>query len=250
MRSSLTLSARHAAPLVLFPLAAFFAYAASLGCGSDDDTSAAAPDAGLDAAHDGSVTGDDAADGSYPPPSTVTACQLDIQGDDPVELCTQKTVLQAWMAGARLSTGVAAAWSTTTGLPVADGGGVGVDGRDVHAELAYGAAIANYHLAASCYGDTTITTQLDADLLALEPTILADFAPGAQASAEYAGDTYFHLRRVAAGLRYMNQTGDGDAVDAVAEAFGAAIAQKYFLDRGAEVAILPDAGAGHGRRRR
>jgi hypothetical protein len=241
MRSLLRLSLRYAAPLVLFPLAALIAYAPSLGCGSSDDTSTddttdAGPDAVAEQQSDGNVLGTGPVDADVEDASVV--CQLDDQGDDPVALCTQKTVLQAWKAGARLTSGVSAAWSVSTGLPVADGGALV---RDVHAELAYGAAIANYHLAATCYGDTTITFKLDADLLALEPTILADFAT---LPAEYAGDTYFHLRRVAAGLRYMNQASDGDAVDAIAEAYGAAIAQKYFLDRGAEVPVVGDAGTG------
>ncbi len=240
MRSSLRLSLRYAAAIVLFPLAAFVAYAPSLGCGSSDDTNTdgtadAGPDAAGDDDFDGNVLGSSPTDADFEPDASVV-CQLDDQGDDPVALCTQKIVLQAWKAGARLTTGVSAAWSVSTGLPVADGGALV---RDVHAELAYGAAIANYHLAATCYGDTTLTSKLDADLLALEPTILADFAA---LPAEYAGDTYFHLRRVAAGLRYMNQGSDGDAVDAIAEAYGAAIAQKYFLDRGAELPVVGDAG--------
>ncbi len=234
MRSSLSSALRYLAPLVLLPTAAGIAYAPSLGCSSSDSAPAPSADAGADAAPDAD-TGDDDDDDAGPNEAAVV-CSL--SSGDPVALCTQKIVLSAWKAGARLTTGVAAAWSATTGLPVAADGGALV--HDLHADVAYGAAIANYHLASFCYGDQTLIGVLDADLYALQPTILADFAV---LPAEYTGDTYFHLRSVAGGLRDQNYVPEGDSVDVIAEAYGAAISSAFFNDLGPSP-ILGDAGAG------
>lgn len=150
-----------------------------------------------------------------PDAEAVVQCTID-NGGDPVGLCVQKFVLTAQHDAAFLpGVGVASRWDATTFIPATDDAGTVVhDPRD---DLAYAAALARYHASSKLYGDTEMTTQFDADLLALVPVLKAEFATPGESCA---GESYRHLRQVAAGLHYLNKAEDADAINVMADSCG------------------------------
>lgn len=178
------------------------------------------------------------------PDANVPRCTL-AGGRDPVALCTQKAVLGAMHSHAfSAKSGVASGWSPVTGL--ADEGDGGVRLRVWTDDVGYAAAAALYHTSAGVYGDGQLTPTLDSDLAALVPMLEADLTP---LPDEYSGEPYQRLRVAAAGLRTTNHVTDGDAIDALADAYGRAIHATYFFavnasprDAGGDGASVLDSG--------
>jgi hypothetical protein len=176
----------------------------------------------------------------------VTHCSLG-DGSDPVALCTQKTVLKAMHGKAfDAKAGVATSWSPTTGLAdVSDGGArlhVWTD------DVGYGSAIAAYLASAAEYGDTQITAALEADLTALVPIVEKELTPLPDG---YSGEPYQRLQAMAGGLRTIDDVSDGNAIGAIADAYGRAAYTSYFFslasaacDAGADASVKGDAGHG------
>jgi hypothetical protein len=198
-------------------------------------------------APDASPEADAAADTTSPPQpdvgpadSTVANCMLSSNaGTDPVALCIQKKALEALHTSAfDPKKGVATSWSSLTGLPDVDGGVALHTWQD---DVAYAAACALYSADALPYGDNTFTPTADADLLLLGPMIEKDLAT---IPAQYEGDDYRRLRTAASGLLVINDQMDGNAVNALADAYGRQIFTKYFYKLAAPPA--PDGGADGG----
>lgn len=172
------------------------------------------------------------------PPDTgpTVRCKLD-NGTDPVALCIQKVVLSAEHHAAFDAVhGVAQSWDAATLLPDTDASHVVLhDARD---DAAYAASVARYHQSAQTYGDDEITGQLDADLVALVPRLEAELTPP---PAAYAGELYLDLRHASGGLRYLNRDDLAKGVDTLAEAYGRAVFDTFFVS-------VPsgDGGAGDG----
>jgi hypothetical protein len=225
-------------------LCAAAAAALAWACGGGNDHSPlAASDAGADS------TGDDAqGDVQQPPPfdsGPTQSCHLQ-DGTDPVALCTEKQVLKYELVGAYTKgQGVAPSWDSATGQP-----------GSPHAwqdDVGFASSIASYHCSAAYYGDTELTPQLDAALVDLAQVIQRELP---QAPDGYDGEIYFRLRNAAAGLFYVNDDADAQAIAALADAFGRNLQTRYAQtvtwtaggsgagDAGAGDAAAADAGAG------
>jgi len=193
----------------------------AVSCGT---TGAGSADAGFDAPVDSSLEAPGFGEIGPSPDGSISSCTLN-NGSDPVALCTQKIVLAAMHAHAfDPKAGIASSWSPTTGA--AD---VGDAGTRLHAwtdDVGYAAASALYHTSSAVYGDTQLTPVLDNDLIALVPLLESELTP---LPASYAGEPYLRLRLAAGGLRTINDLTDGNAVDALADAYGRAIYTKYFF---------------------
>jgi hypothetical protein len=171
-----------------------------------------------------------------PDAGLTASCTLD-NGTDPVGLCIQKVVLGAeHLAAFDAVRGLAQSWDSTTFAPDTDASHVVL--HDAHDDAAYAASVARYHQSAETYGDTELTGQLDADLIALAPTLTKELTP---APAEYAGELYRDLRDASGGLRYLNQNDLATSVDALAEAYGRAIFDAYYVTLAAGDAGVTDA---------
>jgi hypothetical protein len=158
-----------------------------------------------------------------PPPDAAARvhCALD-DGADPVALCTQKAVLRAIHDAAVGAAGVASGWDAKTfALERDDAGAVE---RPPRAALAYAAAVARYHASAGVYGDDEVTALLDADLVALAPSLAAAFASPAGAAAI---DAYADLRAASAALRLLNRDELAAPITAAAEAAGRAVHARF-----------------------
>jgi hypothetical protein len=171
-----------------------------------------------------------------PDAGTTAACTLD-NGTDPVGLCIQKLVLGAeHQAAFDAARGLAQSWDATTFAPDTDAMSLAL--HDPHDDAAYAASAARYHQSAVTYGDTELTGQLDADLIALAPTLATELTP---APAEYAGELYRDLRVAAGGLRYVDRDDLAASLDVVAEAYGRAIFDAHYAALAAEDGGVTDA---------
>ncbi len=187
------------------------------GCNGSLDT--ASGDAGADADAVAPATGD--ANSSLPPipgsDAAVVNCMV-TKGEDYISFCVQKQILLAEHAVFDPKVGLASSWNAKTGTPDADGGAVLHDVRD---DVAYGASLSLYEVSAEVYADTEIASSVvTPDLLALAPLVEAELAT---LPATYDGELYMRLRRFAAGLELIDDTKDGAAIDAIAQAYGEAI---------------------------
>jgi hypothetical protein len=177
-------------------------------------------------------------DGSVAPDSNVSRCALDDK-TDPVAFCTQKRALRALHDAAfDRARGVASGWDSTTGSPDANDSGALL--HDWHDDLGYAAAIALYLSNASLYGDDELNPTVTADLLALAPLIEQELA---NLPDEYGGEVYLHLRRAAGGARFVNDTSDGDKLDAIADAYAHNVTARYFVSLSSSSQAI-DAAAG------
>jgi hypothetical protein len=190
------------------------------------------------------ASGTSLAGGGSPDGGPSIRCTRD-NGSDPVGLCTQKLVLGAEDQVAFDPTrGLAQSWDATTEKPDVDAmNKVLHDPRD---DAAFGAAVARYAAAANLYGDNEITAQLQGDVVALQPTLVAELTPP---PAGYAGQLYFDLRATASGLRLVDRNDLADPVDAIADAYGRAIYDVSYVmlaggDGGATDAVLGVPAAG------
>ncbi len=180
------------------------------------------------------------------PDANVPHCTFG-DGTDPVALCTQKTVLTALHKHAFDSkAGVATSWSPTTGL--ADVGDAGARLHDWTDDVGYAAAASLYLTSAFAYGDIQLTPTLTTDLSALTSILEKELAP---LPAGYSGEPYQRLRVAAGGLRTINQLTDGNAIDAIADAYGRAAYSGYFFalaaaprDAGVDASGPTDGGKG------
>jgi hypothetical protein len=141
---------------------------------------------------------------------------------DPVSLCFQKQVIEFVHKSVVTPTGgVAASWDSTSLLPTSDGGTVLHDWRD---DAAFGSAIADYINYASKYGDNQISPDIYPVLAQIAIVLEGELAT---LPDEYDGEPYMHLRNVAAGLNFISDMTDATAIDAIADAYGRAIATTY-----------------------
>ncbi len=196
-------------------------------CGGDSVTDvpadAAVPDAS-DARADSPIT---------PPVDASTRhCTLD-NGSDPVALCIQKVILKNERRAAFVKAlGVAASWDSKTFVPDTNGG---MPLHDVHDDVAFAASISSYDLAARLYGDTEINADLDNVLVTMVTNIEMQLATP---PAEYGGDVYLQLRKIAGNLRYINENDHAKKIDAIAEPYGRAIYTTYSQAVGAGDSVL------------
>ena len=189
------------------------------------------PSPATDAGPDASLDAGTAQETSIPPPpgdASATSCTLNPTTNpgaavDFIDFCFQKQILLAEHKVFDPKAGIASSWSSSTGLPDSDGGAVG---RDVRDDVAYAASLATYAISAEVYGDTEIANGVvTPDLTALASIVQTKLAI---LPATYEGELYMRLRRFAAGLRSINDTIDGDKIDAIADAYGRAIYATYF----------------------
>jgi hypothetical protein len=185
----------------------------------------------------GGSGGGSGGDASPPPPDTgpTIRCTLD-NGTDPVGLCAQKLVLGTQHKVAfDPKRGVAQSWDATTS--VLDTGPGDAVLHDLHDDASYAASIARYHKSSGRYGDDEITGLLDADLVALVPILQAELAP---LPAEYAGELYADLRTAAGGLRVAEHNDLADPIDALADAYGRAVFDTFYVALAAGDGGAPD----------
>jgi len=211
---------------------------AFVACSSDGDSGVESPAPAQDAgAEDATYEWGWEASPPQPDAETVVQCTID-NGGDPVGLCVQKFVLTTQHDAAfRAGAGMASRWDATTYVPATDDAGAVLhDPRD---DAAYAAAMARYHASAKRYGDTEMTWQFDADLVALLPVVKAGFATPGEACT---GESYRHLRQMAGGLRTINKAEEADAIDALADGCGREIYEHRYHELPAGVADS-DAGA-------
>jgi hypothetical protein len=217
--------------------------------------SSAGPSAAEGGADTGSVvvvTPDAGGDeGGLPPIEASTSCTI-AKGIDFIDFCFQKKVIEAEHAVFDPAAGIASSWSSSTGKPDMDGGGVAHSYKD---DVAYAASLATYSISAQAYGDTELSGSIVApDLTALAPIVEAELAT---LPATYEGELYMRLRRFAQGLNSLGAVpdggGPGGAIDALADAYGRAIYTTYFhaidaaaTDAGSDAGddAGPEAGAG------
>ena len=206
---------------------------AQLGACSSSSPAAAPTDAG--GTPDVKVLPQPDSGGFVVPDAAVANCTLLNSGtaSDPVSLCLQKAILQAEHGVFSATTGTPTSWDLNTGLVNTDGG---VPLHDVTDDLAYGASLGLYAISSGEYGDTEFQAAATADMVALAALLQKETLP-----AGYDGRVYMRLRRLAQGLRVLNQGAAADSIDALAETYGKAIYSTYFHPL---TAVIPDAGSG------
>jgi hypothetical protein len=184
-------------------------------CGGDDN---AAPNGPPDAAPD--VTIDVPVDNySAPLDGTVVRCKLD-NGTDPVNLCLQKRMIESEHASALVpNVGVASSWNYATFAPdTADGGAQ--PAHDFHDDIGYGSELADYLYASQAYGDNEIAPLVSADIETIAHLLEGEVGTP---PAEYRGDTYLKLEKLAQALRTLDDVPEGDKIDGYADAYARGI---------------------------
>jgi hypothetical protein len=196
---------------------------ALVACGSDASNPAVTPSA--DAGSDVNDAATDPKSEHVPQEDSgpTIKCKLD-QGGDPVGLCEQKFVLQAWHDAAyKSAAGVAESWDSTTFVPDQDGqGNLLHDARD---DVAYGASLASYYQSAKVYGDNELDAMIAGDLKELVPLIDAELGT---LPDDYDGELYVNLRAMAGGVRARNDLDSASKLDAIADKYARAVFDVHY----------------------
>ena len=202
-----------ALPLGLLPFAPF-------ACSSDG----AAPATPLAEASTSDASDAEVADDTALPPldASTIHCTL-FDGTDPVGLCAQKVALRSMHSVFTDSSGVPSRWDAKTGIAEKDD--AGNTSHDPKDDIAYGAALTRYFVNSIAYGDEELTTIAYGDLPRVATLVEKELAV---LPKSYDGALYRNLRYLAVGLRYVDSTDHATKIDALADAYGAAIYTGYY----------------------
>ncbi len=233
--------------LALFFIPPLLFAAPFAACSTSSSTSSSSTDAGTDAASASDSNDELTFDTSFPQQEAATVTHCRVADADPVGLCVQKMVLQDLHAHAFApNKGVAPSWNSTTQTP--DTNEAGVVPYNLDDTVAYAAAAANYLTSAELYGDTSINSILQDDIVSIATQLESNDA-GFSVSVpptEYSGELYFHLRTVAAGLFILGLNSDAQHFNKFADEYGRSILTAHYFTLGSRPVVKGDAGGADG----
>jgi hypothetical protein len=221
---------------VLVPTSMLFtgAFFACGGTTLQDNHDASTTDAGMDA---------DAPEIGFEAPAVEDAatvsCSImsDMMGVttiDPVAYCIERMVIEnQHQYGFKASTGTYASWNYNTLLH-----GEGDGGAVVHSvldDISYASSLVDYYQWSQMYADDSSfngdskgdSGTATSDILAMTTLIEKELAT---LPLDYDGETYFNLRNLSTGLKFLTDNDDAAKIDAIALAYGEQIYSTFYFD--------------------